>query len=188
LDGVDGALLLVGAEVVEDHDVARTQLRDEDMEDVLVEDFAVGGRVDGHAGGPAVAEEGPDEGPHAPMAVGSGVAGALSAQGPAVEADHLGRRGGFVDEDEARQEPFRAFRGPALPLGLDFGAVLFGGAKRFFLCVMCILRSVRKMLVNEQARAKAVLISARVAPGFRARCSRMAFCCSGVTLCLRPAR
>jgi len=45
----------VGAEIVENHDVAGTQLRDEDVDDVLVEDFAVGGRVNGHAGGTAVA-------------------------------------------------------------------------------------------------------------------------------------
>ena len=50
LDGLHHALLLVGPEVVQNDNVAGVQLRQEDMEDLPVEDFAVGGRVDGHAG------------------------------------------------------------------------------------------------------------------------------------------
>ena len=123
----------MAAEVVQDHDVTRAQLRKKNAHDILVEDFAVGGGVDAHAGRPAVAEEGSDEGSHAPVAVGGGVPGALAAQGPPVQPDHFGRRGGFVDEHEVIGNPFRAFRKPALPLGLDFRSVLFGGPERFFL-------------------------------------------------------
>ena len=131
-DGVCHALLLVAAEVVQDHDVARTQLRKKDADDILVEDFAIGGGVDAHAGRPAVAEEGPYERSYTPVAVRSGVTGALAAQGPPVQADHLGRRGGFVDEHEMSGHPFHAFREPVLPPGLDFRTVLFGCPKRFF--------------------------------------------------------
>ena len=131
-DGVRHALLFVAAEVVQDHDVARAQRRDENVENILVEDFAVGGGVDAHAGRPSIAEEGTDEGSHSPVAVGGGVTGALAAQGPPVQADHLGRHGGFIDEHEVFGDPFRAFCEPVLPLDLNFRTVLFGGPKRFF--------------------------------------------------------
>ena len=123
----------MAAEVVQDHDVTGVQLRNEDANDILVEDFVVGGGIDGHAGCLSCPEEGANEGPHTPVAVRGGIPGALAAQGPPVQADHFGRRGGFVDEHEVLGNPFRAFRKPALPLGLDFRSVLFGGPERFFL-------------------------------------------------------
>ena len=126
-------MLLVAAEIVQNHDVARTKLGNENVDNILVEDFAVGGGVDGHAGCPAVAEERPDDGPYAPVAVWSGVADALAAQGPAVKTYQFGRCGGFVDEHEVCRNPFHAFFEPALPLCPDFRTVLFGGPERFFL-------------------------------------------------------
>ena len=93
---------LVGAQIVQYDDVPPAQRRYEDVADIGQKNVLVRRSVDGHARGLAVSPNRPDERAHAPMAVWCGVMDPFTPQGPAVEAGHLRRDAGFVDEDELR--------------------------------------------------------------------------------------
>ena len=68
--------------------------------DILIEDFSGGGGVKAHAGPLSVAEESDDAGSHAPEDVKGVGVGTQAAQGLPVQAEHLRRHGGFIDEHD----------------------------------------------------------------------------------------
>ena len=67
------------AEIPQNHDVAGAKIGDKNADNILVEDFAVGDGINGHANCPSVPEERADDGPHIPVAVGRDVADAFAA-------------------------------------------------------------------------------------------------------------
>ena len=88
------------AEIVQDYDVAGTQGRYQDLANVRLEDFGVGGAVNGHAGSRAVE---PDRGDHRgglPMAVGTARHQPLPTRSPPAQAGQVGLGRRFVDKDE----------------------------------------------------------------------------------------
>src|SRR5271168_2415449 len=83
-------LSLVGAEIVEDHDVARLKRRDEELFDIGVEAFAVDGPIEQAGRFDAVAAQRSEESCGLPAAVRNLVDEALSLRRPAAQAGHVG--------------------------------------------------------------------------------------------------
>ena len=100
------------------------------------------------------------------MAVWGGVMGPFAPHGPAVEAGHLRRNAGFVDEDELRRVPCLGPLFPILAPGGDIVPVLFGSSQCLFLYVNPMRRRVLSTVAMVQSRWQAAAISARVAPGW----------------------
>ena len=89
----------MGAEIVEDHDVAWLQCRHEELFDIGVEALAVDGPVE-QAGRDAVVAKGGEESRGLPLALLDLVDEALSPWRPAAQAGHIGLGPGFIDEDQ----------------------------------------------------------------------------------------
>ncbi len=134
-DGVyrfDGGFDLVGLQVVQDEDVAGSQVRGEFLSDIGGEELAVEGAVEPPRGEESVESKGGQEGGGFPVSEGRMVMDASVGRAPSVEAGH-GRGGeGFVEEDEAARVDAGGEDVPDRAVGDDIGAGLFGGVDRFF--------------------------------------------------------
>ena len=83
-------LSLVGAEIVEDHDIARLQRRDQERFDIGVEALAVDGPVEQAGRVDAVVAQGGEESRGLPLALRDLVDQALSPWRPAAQAGQIG--------------------------------------------------------------------------------------------------
>src|SRR3984885_12078301 len=91
-DRLSPRLSLVGAEIVEDHDVARLQRRHEELFDIGVEALAVDGPVEQAGRVDAVVAQGGEESRGLPLALRDLVDDALAPWRPAARAGHIGLR------------------------------------------------------------------------------------------------
>ena len=125
-------LSLVGAEIVEDHDVARLKRRDEELFDIGVEAFAVDGPIEQAGRFDAVVAQRGEESCGLPAAMRNLVDEALSLRRPAAQAGHVGLGPGFVDEDQAGGVNPRLIGSPLLASPGDIGTILLAGEHGFF--------------------------------------------------------
>ena len=132
LDGVADDLGFVGAEIVEDDDVAGLEGRDQLLAHIGVETFAVDGAIEDAGRSELVAAQRPEEGQGAPAAVRGKAAQPLAPRSPASQGRHVGADPGFVDEDQSFRIEATL---PGLPAGSassNVDAALFKGEQRFF--------------------------------------------------------
>ena len=99
-DGLPHPLALVGAEVVEDHGVARLEGRDEELLDIGAEAFAIDGPVEQARRIDAVIAKSGKERRGFPLALRDLVDEALSLRRPAAKPGHVGLGPRLVDEDQ----------------------------------------------------------------------------------------
>lgn len=99
------------------------------------------------------------------MTVRRRVAGPFAPHGPPVEAGHLRRDAGLVEEGDPGRIPDLGPLPPRFPLGDDVLAVLLGGPQRLFSYVSPMRRSVLSTVAMVQRRRQAEAISESVAPG-----------------------
>ena len=121
-DGADrlaGGLSLVGAEVVEDDDVALGQDRGQNLLHVSCEDIAVDRPVDDPWRVDAVMAQSPDEGEGLPVPVRHARIEPLPAWSPAVPGGHVGLDPCFVEEDEPSGINLVLMGFPACPFAGD---------------------------------------------------------------------
>ena len=90
---------LVRTEIVHHDGVSGPQTGNEHLPDISKEHGFVRRGIDGHAGRFPVSPDGADERADAPVSVGCGIVGPLAAGGAPVEARHLGRDAGLVEEE-----------------------------------------------------------------------------------------
>ena len=145
-DGLSHRLSLVGAEIVEDHDVARLEGRREELFDIGAEAFAVDGAVE-QAGriDPVVAQSG-EERRGLPAAMRDLVDEALSLRRPAAKAGHVGLRPGLVDEDQAPGIDEPLIGSPARAMAAYVRAILLARDEGLFLNVTPIRRKKRLII------------------------------------------
>jgi hypothetical protein len=130
--GLDARLLVQG-EIVEDHDVAGTQRRDEHLFDVGEEGGIVQRPVeDGWRVEPITAQGG-HYGLGLPMPARRVVAQPYPARTASIPAEEIRGDARFVDEDVARGVVQRQRGAPAAPGGRDIRPALFIGVNGFFL-------------------------------------------------------
>jgi len=91
----------VAAEIVHDDDVARLQLRNENLLNVGAEAFAVDWTVEQARRGEAIAAQGANEGQRPPMTVWREAPDPLALGAPSVQWSHVGLDPGLVDENQA---------------------------------------------------------------------------------------
>ena len=104
-DGL-GLCALAAGEVVEDHHVARLQCWGELGFDVGVEDLAVQALIDDPRRGQAIASQPGDEGLDGPVSERRiGPLNRAPRSNSATQTGHLGRRAGFVEEDQPMDLP-----------------------------------------------------------------------------------
>ena len=99
-DGFPGCLAFVGAEIVEDHNIALGQCRGEHLLHVGSEDVPVDGSINHPRGINAVMAQRRDEGKRLPVSVRNARLQPLTARSPAAQGGHVGLDPGFVEEDE----------------------------------------------------------------------------------------
>src|SRR6478672_1916457 len=99
-DRLPHRLSLVGAEIVEDHDVARLERRDKELFDIGVEALAVDGPVEQAGRFDAVVAQGGEESRGLPLALRDLVDEPLAPWHPSAQAGHIGLGPGFIDEDQ----------------------------------------------------------------------------------------
>jgi len=123
---------LVCRQIVEDHNIALSERRGENVLDVGAEGIAIHRPVEhprrGHAG---QAQPG-DERQGFPVSERRAVAAALADRRPAIKPRHLGVDAGLVEEDEALRIDERLGRPPQLAPRGDVRPVLLGRAQCFF--------------------------------------------------------
>jgi hypothetical protein len=136
----------VGAEVVEDHNVARLEGRDEELFDIGAEAFAVDGAVEQAGRFDPVAAQGGEEGCALPVAMRNLVDEALSLRRPAAQAGHVGLRPGLVDEDQSPGIDKALIGPPSFAVAADVRAILLAREKRLFLNVTPIRRKKRLII------------------------------------------
>jgi hypothetical protein len=125
--------VVMGGEVVTDHDVPTLQCRTEDLTDISAEDQRVGGSRDHQAGGLAVEPQRAEHGGGVPMAERSVIIEALAAPDAAAQAGKVGLGTGLIEEHQTRRRPLALGLLPELALRGDVSALLFAGPQRFFL-------------------------------------------------------
>ena len=148
-DGADRlayGFAFMGAEIVEDDDVAGLEGRDEELLDVGEEAFAVDGTVVKTGRFDPVAAQGGEEGRGLPVAVRNLVDEPLAARRPAVETGHVGLGPGLVDEDEARGIDTALVGFPARSMAAYVRTVLFARNERLFFSVTPIRRRNRLII------------------------------------------
>ena len=123
----------VDAEVVEDDDVARADLRAEDPVDVGLEHIHVGRALDQERRVDAVQPEGGDEGRGLPVAVGHLAEAPAPSWAPAPKSGHLRIERRLVDKDQMAWIPIGLLAAPASARPGYVRAILLGGVRRFFL-------------------------------------------------------
>jgi hypothetical protein len=133
----------VGAEIVEDHDVARLQRRDEELFDIGVEALAVDGPVEQAGRVDAVVAQGGEESRGLPLALRDLVDEALSPWRPAAQAGHIGLRPGFIDEDQPSKVDEPLIESPSFAVATYVRAILLACDKGLFLTVTPIRRKSR---------------------------------------------
>jgi hypothetical protein len=134
-DGRSDACDLVARQIVQHHDIAGLEFRNQELLDPSAELLAVDRPVEGARRDETVLPQRSDEGGGFPMTPRNRRDEALAARASAVEPRHFGRCAGFVDKDQVVRSPFGLLRPPLLARLRNVGAVLLCGALRLFLSV-----------------------------------------------------
>ena len=125
-------LSLVGAQIVEDHDVARLQRRDEELFDIGVEALAVDGPIEQAGRVDAVVAQGGEESCGLPAAVRNLVDEALSLRRLAARVVDVGLRPGFIDEHQAPGIDEALIGSPSFAVAADVWAICSRATRVFF--------------------------------------------------------
>jgi hypothetical protein len=121
--------------VIHDDHIARAQCRAQDLADIGLEHFCIGGAVDGHASRRAVPPDGTDHSGRLPVAAGCAGVNPLPTGGASTQPTHVGLGSRFIQEDQfGRVEP-RLLASPRTSRSRNVRAVLFAGAECLFLYV-----------------------------------------------------
>ena len=125
----------MGAEIVDDDDVARLERGHENFLDVLEEALAIDGSVDQPRCGEPIVTQSGQEGHGLPVAVGRFAGQPLSARRPPAKRRHIGLGPGFVDEDQARRVDAVLIGHPLQTAPRYVRPVALAGDQRLFLYV-----------------------------------------------------
>ena len=139
-------LSLVGAEIVEDHDVAWLQRRHEELFDIGVEALTVDGPVEQAGRVDAVVAQGGEESRGLPLALRDLVDEPFSPWRPAALAGHIGLRRGFIDEDQPPRVDEPLIGSPSFAVATYVRAILLACDKGLFLTVTPIRRKKRLII------------------------------------------
>ncbi len=126
------AMDFVGGEVVEDEDVARTQLGTEHLLQVSCENLGIDGSFDQKRSFDAFMAQGGNEGGALPVAVRDDAETTLTQRTTPMVAGHFGVQAGFIDKDQMANIPAGLLPAPQSPGGFNVRPILLGGARRFF--------------------------------------------------------
>ena len=122
----------MGGQVVHDDDIPGVEGWNEHLLDIGAERGGVHWSVEHHGCGHARTAQCTGKGGGLPMPVWNGCATALAAFGAAIDARHLRRSAGLIDEDEIGWIELRPGVQPGLAPRGDVGPVLLGCVRRFF--------------------------------------------------------
>jgi len=140
------AFPFVGAEVVEDHDVARLEGRNEDLLDIGVKALAIDRSVEQAGRVDAVLAKSGEKGRGLPAALRNRVDEALSLRGPAAKPCHVGLRPVLIDEHQTPGVDEPLIGAPARAVTVYVPAILLARDKGLFLNVTPILRKKRLII------------------------------------------
>ena len=132
LNDLSNPIALVGAQIVEDDDVAGRKRWGEYALDINLKDHPVHGSVDHEWRRDRVVAQSGDEGGGLPMAVGDGANQALTPHAAALPAHHVGFCPGLVDEDQRGWIKRGLMAPPSQARGGHVRPVLLGGVHGFF--------------------------------------------------------
>ena len=119
-------------EVVEDHDIAGSQRRHQDLLDVGTKACGIDGAIEDRGRGQAVGPKCRHHRVGLPMAVRRVVAEPHAARTAAVPPQQVGRHTAFIDEDVLADVPQGQPVAPAAAVSRDVGASLFVRVDGFF--------------------------------------------------------
>ena len=136
----------MGAEIVEDDDVARLQRRREKLIDISAETLAVDGSVEQAWRVEAIVAKSGEERRGLPLALRDLVDEALSLRRPAAQPCHVGLCPGLIDEDETPGIDEPLIGAPARTVAADVPAILLARDEGLFLNVTPILRKKRLII------------------------------------------
>ena len=156
---------LWAARLVRDHDVAGLQGRHEDLFDVGEETGPVHRAIEDPRGGEPGHPQGGDEGAALPPALGGVIGDPLAARAAPIPPEEIGAPPALIKKDEAGRVEGRGRRRPLRAGGRDVGAIVFGGADRFFLRVKPSCCTARQIVARLADVASATCSSARVRSG-----------------------
>ena len=145
-DGLPHPLPLVGAEIVEDHSVARLEGRDEELLDIGAEAFAVDRAVEQAGRIDAVIAKSGKERRGFPLALRDLVDEALSLRRPAAKPGHVGLGPRLVDEDQTPGIDAALIVSPSFAVATYVRAILLARDEGLFLNVTPILRKKRLII------------------------------------------
>ena len=124
--------VFVDDEIVQDHDIAWPERRDEDLLHVGAETGVVDGTIEhGRRRDAGRAQRGDDR-VCLPMAAGRMIAQSHAAKTASIAAQQIGRDAAFIQKDVVPSVVQRQPLVPAAPFSGDVGAPLFVGVERFF--------------------------------------------------------
>ena len=129
------AFPLVGAEIVEDNDVARLEGRGEELFDIGAEAFAVDGAVEQAGRIDPVIAQGGKKRRGLPAAMRNLVDEALSFRRPAAQPGHVGFRPGLVDEHQSLGIDAALIGSPSRAMAAYVRTILLARDKGLFLNV-----------------------------------------------------
>ncbi|AGG71295.1 putative TRm2011-2 protein (plasmid) [Sinorhizobium meliloti 1021] len=123
----------MGAEIVQDDDVAGFEFRHQNLLDIDAEAFAIDRAIEDKGSADAVGPECGDKGHGVPMAEGGVAHQSFAARRPAPQRRHVRLRPGLIDENEAGGINSGAVLQPSCPVAGDVGPLPFAGDQRLFL-------------------------------------------------------
>ena len=126
------ALNFVRGEIVQDQRVSGLQTGNEHLLEVDQEDFGVHRAIDQKRGGDLFLTERRQKGGTLPTTVRYGAHASFTAGTATVQASQLGVEAGFINKDQTRCVPIGLLAPPKGARTFNVGAVLLGGARRFF--------------------------------------------------------
>ena len=131
-NGLAGALAFVASEVVDNHDVARLEPRNETLLHPGREQIAVDRAVEDAGCHDGVMPEAADEGQGLPVTLGNLGLKGQTARAPAMDPGHVGFDPGLVHEDQPFRRDAMLVGLPALTEPRDGRPLLLAGDQRFF--------------------------------------------------------
>ena len=132
LDGFAHSGNFVRRQIVHRDDLSRRQRRHHTLLQISDEDFAIHRRIDDERSGDAVRSQGGDKRRYLPVAVRDLGEEPLPARSTATQPGHIGRRAGFIDEDELLRIKPRLLLFPVRAGYANVGALLLGRVQAFF--------------------------------------------------------
>ena len=131
-DCLSCCLSFVAAEIVQDHNVARGQCRDEHLLHIGREDVTIDRSINDPRCVDAVVTQRCDEGQRLPVPMGRHLRQALTSWAPASERCHIGLDPGLINEHEPSGINLALMRLPARSLAGNVRSLLLRRQDRFF--------------------------------------------------------